>query len=250
MKNSWKSLATIFLMSMMVASCGQKEVITNNNTSSGSSSSGGSTGGSGSNGGSTSPITGCDGVYRSGATSCYYKNLPELTFSGPGTYGTTIWSSASDLSGTGISTNQFVTDATFSVRMVPSNIKDGRTSKQGRVCSKYRTDSTKVRVYVMLRKSSASLGEVAKLEATYSGSKWNFSNTWRYTVPGGTTDPYILEIIGVQTNERCLGGNGTPPASCSTEPFMDIPVVNSPNPTSCIGVTLQMATDETYDLPN
>lgn len=237
MKNAWKSLATIFLMSMLVASCGQK--------------SGGSTGGSGSTGGgSTSPITGCDGVYRSGASSCYYKNLPDLTFSGPGTYGTTLWSSASDLSGMGISANQFVTDATFSVRMVPSNIKDGKTSKQGRVCSKFRTDSTKVRVYVMLRKSSASLGEVAKLEATYSGSKWNFSNTWRYTVPGGTTDPYILEIIGVQTNERCLGDNGTPPASCSTEPYMDIPVVNSPNPTSCIGVTLQMATDETYDLPN
>ena len=238
----FKNVALLTTVLVMTYSCGQKQVTSNSSSTSSnpiSTSTPTST---------STPISGCDGIYRSGASNCYYKNLPEVTVSGPGTYGTTLWSSSSDLSGTGISQNQFVTDATFSVRMIPSYILDKRTSKQGRVCTNQRTVPTKVRLSVMLRKSTATLGEVATLNATYNGSSWSYSNTYRYSVPGGTTDPYIIEVIGVQTNQRCL--ESSPPATCATEPMMDIPVVVSPNPTPCIGFKLQMATDETYDLPN
>jgi hypothetical protein len=247
MKNSKvKNVAMLTTMLLMFSSCTQKMVNSSSTSTSSSSSSSTST----TDSSSSTTISGCDGVYRSGASTCYYKNLPEVTVSGPGTYGTTLWSSSTDLSGTGLSQNQFVTDATFSVRMVPSYILDKRTSKQGRVCTNQRTVPTKVKLFVMMRKSTASLGEVATLTATYntSSSTWDYSNTYRYTVPGGTTSPYVLEVVGVQTNQRCL--ESSPPATCSTEPYMDIPVVTGTSPTPCIGFKLQMATDETYDLPN
>ena len=134
--------------------------------------------------------------------------------------------------------------------MIPSYITDARNSKQGRKCSQYTaTNFTKMKLFVMLRKSGVSVGETAELIATADSSgNWNYSNTYRYSVPSGTTSPLILEVVGVQTNHRCTGKYGTPPANCT---FMDIPVVTSTNnPTECVGFKLQMATDETYDLPN
>lgn len=251
-KLNQQSLTHIFILCLLnfTYSCGNKSTTINSpvTQSTSPSTTTSPTNGTTSTTSTSTSTVGCDGIARTNASVCYYKNLPELTFNGPGTYGTTLWSSSTDLTGMGISPTQFTTDATFSVRMKPSYITDGRVSKQGRNCSKYMgTNFTKMRLFVMLRKNNTSLGEVATLDATYSGTTWNFSNTWRYTVPRGTLDPYVLEIVGLQTNDRCTGYYGTAPTGCS---YMDIPLATGTNPTECVGVTLQMATDDTYDLPN
>lgn len=247
MKKNRHILFLAFLTLLIVSACGEKTVSNKSSSSSSSSSSSGSTTGSGT-GSSTSPSS-CDGIPRSGVTSCYYKNLPEVALSGPGTTGITYWSSATDLAGTGISSNQFLTDATFSVRMIPSYITDSRNSKQGRKCSQWTASNfTKMKLFVMLRKSGVTVGETGELIATAgSNGNWNYSNTYRFSVPSGATSPFILEVVGVQTNHRCTGTYGSVPTGCT---YMDIPVNAAPNPTECVGFKLQMATDETYDLPN
>lgn len=225
----------------MHTSCGQRVSYTTSTNSTSTSTSTTST--------STSS-TSCDGIARNGLTKCYYKNLPEVAINGPGTLGPIYWSSATDLNGYGISPQQFSTDATFSVRMIPSYIIDKRSSKQGRSCSPFTAKNfTKMRLKVMLRKSGQSLGETATLISTADSSgNWNYSNTYRYTVPAGTTDPFILEVVGAETDHRCTGKYGSIPSGCT---YMDIPLVtNTSYPTECVGFTLQMATDETLDLPN
>jgi hypothetical protein len=240
--NNLNKFATISTF-LCLFSCGQKVTVTNKGTDYSASTSTTTTT-------TTTTSTSCDGVYRSGVTSCYYKNLPEIALSGPGTKGQTYWSSTNDLSGSGISPNQFSTDATFSVRMIPSYITDGRTSKQGRVCSQYTAKNfTKMQLFVQLVKDGQSVGDTATLTAAAtSDGTWNYSNTYRYSVPSGTTSPFKLEVVGVTTDHRCSGKYGTAPTNCT---FMDIPLVTKTSaPTECVGFTLQMATDDTYDLPN
>jgi len=189
---------------------------------------------------------GCDGVYRDGATSCYYTNLPTLVFSGPGTIGPVYWSSNTDLPEY-VSPNQFRTDATFSIRMKPSYV-DGGKSRQNRNCSQYtKTNFNKLKVEVMLRKSSSSLGEVKTLTASVG----SYSPVARFSVPSGTTSPFILEVVSVLSDHRCNSYYGSAPGGCPNS-FFDIPVngTNPANPTECVGFTLEYATDNTYDLPN
>ncbi len=196
--------------------------------------------------GGTGAVTGCaDGVARSGATKCYYTNLDKLVYSGPGTVGPVYWSSATDLP-SHISPNQFRTDATFAVRMKPS-VADGGLSKQGRSCSQYtKNNFTKLQVQVMLRRAGDSLGEVKTLTGSVGGS----SNTARFTVPSGTTSPFILEVVSVLSNHRCNAVYGSAPTGCPNS-FYDIPVVtDTAYPTECVAFNLEYATDETYDLPN
>ncbi len=201
--------------------------------------------------GTTNPgtISGCDGVYRSGATSCYYANLPKLVFSGPGTLGPVYWSSNTDLPNF-ISPGQFITDATFSIRMKPSYV-DGGTSKQGRNCSQWtKTNFSKLKIEVMLRKAGTSLGEVKTLTANVDA----YSSVARFSVPSGTTTPYILEVVSVLSNHRCNAVYGSAPGGCPNS-FFDIPVNNTStngvlNPTECVAFNLEYATDNTYDLPN
>lgn len=192
----------------------------------------------------TDPVTGCNGIPRSGATSCYYTNLPQLVFSGPGTIGPVYWSSNTNLP-SHISPNQFRTDATFSVRIKPS-YADGGNSTQGRSCSQFtKTNFGKLQVQVMLRRSNDSLGEVKTLTADVGA----YSSTARFSVPGGTTNPYILEVVSVLSNHRCNAYYGSAVGGCPNV-YYDIPVNSSPNPTECVAFHIEYATDNTYDLPN
>jgi len=195
---------------------------------------------------------GCaDGVPRNGVSSCYYSNLPRLVFSGAGTYGPTYWSSKNNLPSS-ISQNQFRTDATFAVRLKPTYPLANEASRQGRICSPYTsTNFSKIKVWVMLRRSIDSIGEVQELTADVN----SYSNTARFSVPGGTTQPYILEVIGVNTDHRCQAVYGSLPASdkaaCAAgTKYFDIPVNGTSNVTECVAFKMDFATDDTYDLPN
>ena len=248
--NKKSNLIMLIFISMGIVSCGPSAVTSSNSGSSNSAVTTSTSGGTSSTtAGGSSNINGCDGIPRAGATQCYYKNLPQIALSGPGSLGVTYWSSASNLANYGIDPNQFATDATFSVRMIPSYITDGRTSANGRTCGQYLSQNyTTLQVSVMLHKSGVSVGETATLVANYTNGAWQFSNTYRYNVPSGTTSPFILDVVGVQSNDRCTNFYGTPPANCT---LMDIPVNSvTTYPTECVGFTLQMATDSTYDLPN
>lgn len=247
MKN-YKSITLLMSMLLILGACAQKKEgkttnVTNNYS--------GTTGSSGT--GTTNPITGTgggvtgcsDGVARSGATRCYYNNLDTFVFSGPGTRGPVYWSSANNLP-SHISPNQFRTDASFAVRMKPL-VADGGTSIQGRKCSQYtKTYFNKLKVEVMLRRSGDGLGEVKTLTGSVNGT----SNTVRFTVPGGTTEPYVLEVVSVLSNHRCDSHYGSAPSGCPNA-FFDIPLVTSTaNPTECVAFNLEYATDDTYDFPN
>lgn len=249
-----KQRTTHFFVAMtlvLISACAEKKTgstvnqyITNPVTGGGGTGTGG--GGTGTGGG-TGAITGCaDGVARSGATRCYYNNLPTLVFSGPGTVGPVYWSSANDLPAH-ISPNQFKTDASFAVRMKPSTVSGG-TSIQGRNCSSWTQNNfNKLQVQVMLRRAGDGLGEVK----TLTGAVGSASNTARFTVPGGTTSPYILEVISVLSNHSCdqakYGKLATP---CTSTTFYPIPVNGTSYPTECVAFNLEVATDDTYDLPN
>lgn len=230
---------------ILLVGCNQKQPSTNNtyitNPINGG---GGTTPCTGTNcgsGGTTTP-TGCDGVARSGASICYYKNIPTVQVSG-GVYGQSYWRSSSLSSS--ISQNQFRTDGTFNVRIIARSPQSG-TSTFGRSCSPYMLNSTKLRVKIQLHKQGVSLGE----EATLTSDIGTPSAVWRFTPPGGTTDPYVLEVVNVESNARCTGAYGTALASCSTNPYYGIPVqTNTAYSTECAAFDIQFATDDTYDLP-
>lgn len=223
--------------------------IKNTSTSASSTTGGGSTTDPG-----TTTVSGCDGIFRQGITKCYFTNIPRFVFSGlpsKQTFGPTIWSSAGGLP-SNIDPNQFRTDATFSVRIKALFPNGGELSKQGRTCGTHLVSNfSKLKAFVMLRRNVDSIGEVKELTANVNA----YSNTARFSVPGGTEAPYILEVVGLASDHRCkteIYGALTPQetAACSNGLLLDIPLRTGTNPTECVSFNLEMATDNTYDLPN
>lgn len=239
---------SILILILGLASCSVKSTSskTSSSTSNPSTTNPGDTGGGGSGGGGGGSggdgVTSCDGVARSGATLCYYKNIPTIIASG-GTYGQTWWSSSQFITDSGNSPSQFSTDATFNVRIIPRSSTASTTSTFGKSCSTYMTYATKLQVQLMLRKNGTSLGEVATLDAAINSA----SKVWRFTVPA-TSEPLILEVVNVLSDSRCTGFYGSKPSGCSTNPYKDIPI-NQKGPTECVAFDIQYSTDETYDLP-
>lgn len=245
----YSSLPLLLLVLLGLSACAEKKTgstVNNTYVQNPVTGSTGTTDSTGTTGTTTGGVTGCsDGVARAGATKCYYTNLDTLVFSGPGTVGPIYWSSATDLPGH-ISPNQFRTDASFAVRVKPI-VADGGSSRQGRSCSQFtKNNFSKLQVKVMLRRSGDSLGEVKTLTGEVNKS----SNTARFTVPGGTTEPYILEVVSVLSNHRCNAAYGSAPSGCPNA-YFDIPVVSNTNyTTECVAFNIEYATDDTYDLPN
>jgi hypothetical protein len=188
--------------------------------------------------GATSPA-GCDGVARGTATTCYYKNIPTVQVSG-GVPGQTYWSSVN--LPTSISQNQFVTDGTFNVRIIARTALASVLSSSGKICSPFMVgNSKKLKVQLMLRKQGVGLGEVQ----TLTSSNDTPSAVAHFTPPGGTTQPYILEVTSVLSDTRCTWAGGSNNLYC---PYADIPI-NTLGPTECEAFDIQFSTDNTYDLP-
>jgi len=248
---NYKTITLLMSMLFIFGACAQKKAgstnVTNNYPGGGGSGSGG-----GGGTGTTNPIetggaTGCsDGVARSGATRCYYKNIPRIVVSGPGTFGGIYWSSTNLPSS--ISQNQFRTDASFRVRIKPVRPMANETSLQGRKCAGNLSNIwDKLKVLISLRRKNDPFSNYVDFTAnvdTYSSTKDMF-------VPGGTSDPYILEVVGVQSNSRCKPEYGSPMSGCPNA-FYDIPLNTNvtSNPTECVAFEIQYSTDDTYDLPN
>ena len=107
-------------------------------------------------------------------------------------------------------------------------------------------NSNKLRVKIQLHKQGVSLGE----EATLTSDIGVPSSVWHFTPPGGSTAPYILEVVNVESNARCSGAYGSPLSGCSTSPYYGIPVqTNTAYATECVAFDIQFSTDNTYDLP-
>lgn len=184
----------------------------------------------------------CDGIPKSGIKNCYYKNIPTIQVSG-GTYGQLFWSSGTR--GSNISQKQFITDQSFNVRIIARSPSSG-TSTFGRTCSPYMLNSTKLRIKVQLHKQGLSLGEEAILTSDIGVP----SKVWHFKTQGGMTEPYVLDVINVESNARCTGAYGTPLESCSENPYYGIPVQTQRDySTECAAFDIQFATDYTYDLP-
>lgn len=219
-----------------------------NTSTSGTSTSTGTTGTSTTVGGIT-----CDGVYHDGATRCYYKNIPTIQVMGATTTavanGTPYWSSSNWIaSNSGISPNQFATDATFNVRIIPrfpsSGVAASNPAVSGKSCSPFSpTTDTFKKLYVQLRlrTQNSTGGDIATLTSTLDTP----SNVWHFTVPA-SSQPLVLEVVNVMADIRCNWSGGK-----SYCPYADIPL-NSPTTkaaTECVAFDLQYSTDETYDLP-
>lgn len=255
MKNLIKTSFFLTLVAMIAVGCQQKSS-TNKKSSSTSSSSTGTTDLST----GTKTLDGCDGVYRADATSCYRADIPTFTLSGTSTsagvaIGPVLWSSATSLPST-YSQNSFVTDATFKVRIKASYPNANARSAQGRLCSgPMAYNFTRVKVYLMLRRTIDSITTPVEVVAKVGA----YSTKKSLPIPGGTTEPYILEVVGIATDHRCTttayGSLSTnEKAACTAGTYWgSIPlVVSSAYPdalTSCAGITLEYSTDSTYDLP-
>ncbi len=244
MKNTKKASFLVLLLSAIVLSgCGKETTgkSTVNNYYSGSSSSSSST--------TTADGTTCDGVAKSGATSCYYTNIPRFVFSGPGTYNngaTVYWSSNTNLPSY-VSKNQFRSDAYISFRMKPSYGSAYESTLQGKKCAiDTLTNFSKLKVWVMLRRASDSIGPIKEMTASVN----SYSNTVSFDVSSfSTTDPYIMEIVGVNSNHRCNAKYGTAMSGCP-DMYYDIPyVTNTTGYTECAAFNVEMATDSTYGFP-
>lgn len=204
--------------------------------------------------GSGTTVSGCNGVYRSGATRCYYTGLAKITLNGSGAnasaIGPVLWSSRTSVSST-YSQNTFRSDATFSVRIKGQYPYANEVTRQGKVCSSSMMNNfTKVKVFLMLRRSIDSIAEYQELTASVNA----YSSKIYFDLPGGTDDPYILEVVGIQTDHRCNTAYGSlttaQKSACTAGTyFSDIPL-NTGGPTSCAGFNIEYATDSTYDLPN
>ncbi|MBP9680946.1 MAG: hypothetical protein KBD76_06050 [Bacteriovorax sp.] len=193
------------------------------------------------------------GVIRDGATRCFYKNIPTIQVMGATQTaidsGAPYWSSTSLTStGTGVSPQQFVTDGSFNIRIIPrkanSSIAPLNPAVAGQPCSTLMNNSTKLRVTLRLRQKNATGGEIATLTSSLDTP----SKVWRFSPPV-TTDPLILEVMTVEADIRCnLSGKKL---YCD---YADIPLVKESvtvkkPPTECVAFDLQYSTDETYDLP-
>lgn len=257
-----KTSFLLTLVIMMVAGCEQKtstnkkkssstsNTITNPNTGIGN--------GDGIDTGSGS-IDGCNGVYRADATSCYRSDIPTFSLSGTVSktieVGPVLWSSRTSLPST-YSQNSFVTDATFKVR-IKALQNANSVSMQGRNCSgPMAYNFSRVKVFFMLRRTIDSLTVYKEATANVGayGAKVSLP------IPGGTSEPYILEVVGVATDHRCktaqYGALSTnEQAACTAGTYwgtipLQQPTAAYPNPpTSCVGVTIEYSTDSTYDLP-
>lgn len=232
----------IILVMSTLAACSVKSTSskTSNTATTSPIGTGGDGGGGGGSGGGTEGS--CDGIARDGVTRCYYKNIPTIMASG-GVYGQTWWSSTDFITSSGNSPHQFSTDSTFHVRIIPRTPTANATSTFSKTCSPYRMYATKLKVQLMLRKSGVSVGEVATLTAPIGSA----SSVYHFSVPV-STEPLILEVVNVQSDSRCTGFYGSKPTSCTTNPYLDVPI-NTAGPTECVAFDIQYSTDETYDLP-
>jgi hypothetical protein len=207
------------------------------------------------NGNGSSTTTGgiaCDGINNTGATKCYFKNIPTIQAMGVTreNSGKTIWSSRS--LDTSIPQNQFTTDEVFNVRIVPRMaIKTNQAvnpSVPGKSCNHTMTNiATKLFVQLKLQTKEEDLagstsGEVATLSAEIGqpSSVWHFSKRV-------TRSNLVLKVITVLSDSRCNESKGT--RYCD---YADIPLAyptDYSKPTECVAFDIQFSTDETYDLP-
>lgn len=242
-----------------LSACSVKSTSSKSSTTSTSGTSPVSGNGNGSGTGSSTTTGGitCDGINNTGATKCYFKNIPTIQAMGvpPANIGKTIWSSSKHLDSS-IPQNQFATDEVFNVRIVPRMaIKTNpaiNPSVPGKTCNHTMTNiATKLFVQLKLQTKEEDLagrtsGEVATLSAGIDepSKVWHFSKRV-------TRSNLVLKVITVFSDTRCNGYNGK--GYC---PFADIPLTKHPNPiidatypTECVAFDIQFSTDETYDLP-
>jgi hypothetical protein len=251
MKNYYS--LTIFILIMTVLSaCSVKSTSSKSSTTS-------TSGTSPVNGNGSSTTTGgiaCDGINNTGATKCYFKNIPTIQVMGVSSanIGKTIWSSSNPQHlDTSIPQNQFTTDEVFNIRIVPRMaIKTNQAvnpSVPGKSCDHTKTNdiiASKLLVQLKLQTKEEDLagltsGEVATLSAGIDEASkvWHFSKRV-------TRSNLVLKVITVLSDSRCKQPNGA--GYC---PFADIPLSypTQTYPTECVAFDIQFSTDETYDLP-
>jgi len=111
--------------------------------------------------------------------------------------------------------------------------------------------ASKVKVQFMLHKQGVTVGEVGTVYAPIDSA----SGVYKFAVPA-SADPLVLEVVNVQSDSRCKPKSGsttqsyygTIPSSCSSTPYLDIPVNGSTYPTECVAFDILYSTDETWSL--
>lgn len=259
MKNIFKITLALTLITVLAAGCAQKTSSTKKkSTSSSDGLTGGDGDGDGNTGtGGTGTIPGCDGVYRDGATRCYYKNIPRITLNGAGNpnqtgasveiIGPVLWSSLTSIPG--YDQNSFATDATFHLRIKAEQPYQNEKSVGNRFCADALSQFSRIKVYFMLRNSVTSIATPFSVEAKLNQYSQKIVVEDVSRVPTGAKDK-ILEVVGVMTDHRCK--RGSPPAGCAAGTYWgDIPLntTDAKNPTGCASFSIQYSTDTTYDLP-
>jgi hypothetical protein len=253
MKNKL-NITTVLLLMSALTSCSVKSTSSKVSTSTSTSATGtspttgstGSSGTGGSSGSDTSNVT-CQEIVDG---KCYRK-VSNIQASG-GSYGQTWWSSTNyTASGSALSPNLFATDAVFNVRIIPRSPTANATSTFNRVCSPYMMYATKVKVQFMLHKQGVTVGDVGTVFAPLNST----SGIYKFAVPA-SSEPLVLEVVNVQSDSRCASKSGsttqsyygTIPSSCSSNPYLDIPINGGSYPTECVAFDILYSTDETWSI--
>ena len=205
-------------------------------------------------------VSGCDGIERSSASRCYYKNIDRITLNGAGNpnqtgasstvLGPVLWSSLNNLPG--YDQSSFNTDLTFNLRIKALMPIQNEMTVGNRSCSNNLSQFKRIKVFFMLRNSVTSLSTYFSAEAKLNEYSKKIVVADEARIPSGAPDK-ILEVVGILTDHRCLLQN--PPIGCAEGTYWgDIPTVvttaTTKPPTGCASFKIEYATDTTYDLPN
>ena len=177
----------------------------------------------------------CDGIYRKGVTSCYYKNLPSIVLSG-GSYGQVFWSSKNldpkkfDM--------QFKAKRKFQIRFFtrPGMVSKSTFSKE---CNLDAFKADGVRLKFNLKSVDESYHESAILTSSLNKA----SSVKRFRIPHTSGDKYILEILNVETNSYCKKED------CPKNSFRRMASSFEKIAPECVKIEVQFSTEKTYDLP-
>ena len=247
MKTIMNASFLILLLAVTLTSCAQKsngKKVTNNYITNPITDSNGNGVPDVDEGGGT--VEGCDGVYKNGATRCYYSNLPKIVVSGTGAAGTYYWQSNN--LGSGWDQNQFRSDGRVAVRIKAIDYSPNDRSVQGRICGQYKHKYDKIKVSLMVR--GTSMTEPQDFIASAGG----YSNKVYFDVPGGVDAPFIIEVHSVFTDQACKMGSlqGDMVAGCPAKTWYGkIPLqTDTAFDTFCAAFKIEYATDTTYGLPN
>lgn len=246
-------LLTTLLLIIGLSGCGQETTTVNNNTSSSDSTGNGNSSGSGSGSGSSDSCpygTGNEaGVQNGNYTTQEYHTIPyeEVVMKGA-PIGTVTFDSQTDLSP--VYQSKLVSDDRFNIRIIPRRVSKGTKVSNsnaggGDTCNQIAADWPFTKLSVKFEISSYELGKSTTRVINFENVPLNCaSQVYSVDLPP-TQNPAVIKISNAMNDQDCLEDAANPgndrTSNCPMTRVGDL---------ECYGLDIQVATDETLDIPH